>query len=230
MNADGGLMTAQDARTVLGLEAPVDEVGLRRAFRRAVKACHPDLPGGDAARLRMVIAAYRRLEKGGPDRPAASPGPAPRPRAPALVISPAAAALGGVSVVMLAGRKARVALPPGLRHGDRVCVSGRISTVDIRGDRNASVIGDHLCLTVTVGASVLRSGGRLAIDTPVGPLQVWVSGGDAARGLVRVRGRGLPPRGTRPGGDLFVRLKPEAVRHETATRAKLRRFTAAWAA
>jgi curved DNA-binding protein len=230
--ADGGMMTAQQAQAVLGVEASVDDVALRRAFHQAVKACHPDRPGGDAERLRAVIEAYRRLEGAPAGRPVRQPPPAsPARRGPTMIISPAAAAIGGVMRVVVDGQEAIVRLPAGLRHGDHVRIADRVSTVDVRGNAAAAVLGDHLCLTVPVSAALLRGGGRIFVDAPQGALQVWVSGDDAARGLVRVRGQGLPARGARQVGDLFVRLKPAALAEaETAARSKRRRFAAIWAA
>ena len=63
MPSDSTLDIAE-ARRQLGLEPGADAEAVQRAFRKAVKAAHPDLVGGDGAALRLVIAAYRRLGGG----------------------------------------------------------------------------------------------------------------------------------------------------------------------
>jgi curved DNA-binding protein len=223
----GGRSTAEieAARRLLAVAPDADARALRLAYLAAVKTAHPDRAGGDSTRLRQVIEAYGRLK-------AAARAPEPPPAPDILTITPAQAMRGGVAEVALgAGRLARTDLPAGLRHGDIVRLSGQSFRVFIRGGRDAAVLGDHLCVTVAVDAAVLRHGGRLTIDTPTGPAGLWVSAGDAARGLVRRPGDGLPARGDRPAGDLFVRLIPAAAAtQDRPARAKLRRFAARWAA
>ena len=52
----------------------------------------------------------------------------------------------------------------------------------------------------------------------------------AERRLVRLGGQGLPARGAHGQGSLFIRLVPDTGAPESAARAQLRRFAAAWAA
>lgn len=223
---------ADEARLVLGVDAGADDEALRRAFRSAVKRTHPDRPGGDDERLRQVIEAYRAL------RPAATVSLERRPRLPRMTITPADALLGGWRPVRLPdGHTVHLHLPSGLREGERLSVDGRELAVAIAGDEAVAVLGDHLCLSVQVAPAFLRQGGRLCIDTPAGPCAFWVSGQDAAKGLVRVLGQGLPPRGRHGQGHLFVRLlaaweEPEAdiPAPTSAAQNKLRRFAAEWAA
>jgi curved DNA-binding protein len=68
---------AGEALDLLGLPPAADGETLRRAFNAAVKAAHPDRPGGDHERLRLVIEAYRLLQT----RPPASNPPPVRPAA-----------------------------------------------------------------------------------------------------------------------------------------------------
>jgi curved DNA-binding protein len=221
-------MTAQDALRCLEVEAGADAAVLRRAFHAAVKASHPDRPGGDAARLRAAVEAYRLLQPRSSPQPASPP---PRRRAAVLEITPAEAVTGGRrSLPGADGGDAAVLLPAGLRAGDRVRVAGRLLTVTVRGNGRMSVIGDHLCITVAVAPGLLRTGGRLTVTTPQGVRAFWVSGRDGARGLARLAGEGLPARGERPRGDLFIRLKPAASDVETPAQSKLRQFMADWAA
>lgn len=54
-----------DPYTVLGLTHGASAVEIAAAYRRAVRACHPDTPHPDPDRLAAVIAAYRRLRDRG---------------------------------------------------------------------------------------------------------------------------------------------------------------------
>ena len=222
------LISVREALSVLGLGSNADPRGLRRAYLRAVKAAHPDKPGGDAERLRVVIEAYEVLRS----RPPPAVGPPPRPASQRLEITPTEAVVGGVRSVMLDGvGEAAVRLPPGLRTGDRVGVSGVAMIVIVAGRDGAAVVGDHLCLTVQVDPAVMAVGGCLEVSTPTGNRQIHLTRQDVLRGLVRAAGGGLPARGRHAQGHLFVRLEVAAAgRFETPSRSLLRRFAAAWAA
>jgi curved DNA-binding protein len=92
------------------------------------------------------------------------------------------------------------------------------------------VRGDDLWMTAKVAPAVLKRGGRINVDTPLGRRSVWIDRNAAERGLVRVEGQGLPARGRRPKGHLFIRLSPAAGLADSAALSLLRRFAAAWAA
>jgi curved DNA-binding protein len=228
----------REALEVLGVGSDADPRRLRSAYLTAVKAAHPDRAGGDAERLRRVVEAYEALRarrlpepretEPQPEKPARS-RPAPLPR---LEITVAEAMLGGVRMVTLQnGEAISVRLPPGLRVGDKVGVSGAGMAVAVISEAGAAIVGDHLCLTVPVERAILAAGGRLTVETPTGPLTVRVSRQDATRGLVRIAEAGLPARGRHARGHLFVRLEARpAARFETPAQAMLRRFTAVWAA
>ena len=222
-------LQAHEARRILGVGPEVAGASLRRAYLAAVKASHPDRAGGDAARLRTVIAAYILLKS--PDA-APSNSAAPQPPPERLIITPTQAMIGGSTTVELRfGKHVAVNVPAGLRQGDRVRVEGRVLAVTVRGEAGAAVLGDHLCLTVAVDSRILECGGRIRVTTPTGDQVVWVSRAAAERGFARATGLGLPPRGDHPQGHLFVRLRAAAAEPaELASRDLLRRFTAAWAA
>jgi curved DNA-binding protein len=92
------------------------------------------------------------------------------------------------------------------------------------------VRGHDLWLTAAVDPQILEAGGRVPVDTPLGRRIVWVTERAGERGLVRLRGQGLPARSGHPPGDLFLRLQPAAPVNESAARTLLRRFAAVWAA
>ncbi|MBI1405785.1 MAG: molecular chaperone DnaJ [Caulobacter sp.] len=221
----------REALARLGLRAEPDAAGLRAAFRQAVKQTHPDRPGGDAASLRAVVAAYDLL-KTKPDVVAGSPPanpPATAPDADVLTISPALAASGGEVLISLSdGRRLKVGLPAGLRAGDRVRAGAAMLTVTVRGGPDLTLRGDDLWLTTDLPGDAPQ-GGRLDLDTPGGPREIWIGRRALARGLVRISGQGLPARGPHSAGDLFVRLRP-AARPESGARARLRAFQANWTA
>ncbi|NBB15233.1 molecular chaperone DnaJ [Caulobacter sp. SLTY] len=221
-------MDPRRARVVLGLRGPADEAATRAAFRRAVKATHPDRAGGDAARLREVVEAYEVLKTAPSPSP---PAPAPRPAVATevLEISPALAAFGGEAMARLAdGRKIAVSLPAGLRDGDRVRAGDALLTVAVRGAEGLTLRGDDLWLTADLPSDA-PWGGRLPVETPAGPRAVWIDRRALRRGLVRLSGAGLPARGPHSVGDFIVRLRPSAGA-ESGARSRLRAFTAAWAA
>ena len=129
------------------------------------------------------------------------------------------------------GRQVTVRLPPGLRDGEALSVEGQPLTVSIVAEDGQAVLGDHLCVTAEVPLSMRAVGGRLVVDTPIGPQGLWVSVEDGAKGLARARGLGLPPRGRHAQGDLYVWLAVvDAPVAESVLEAKLRRFNAQWAA
>lgn len=222
------------ARAILGVAPGADERELRAAYREAAKRAHPDRPGGDAVLFRDVLAAYRMLQ--GVDAPAPMGFPPATVETPAmpsqacLDIDAAFAFSGGALETDIAGRRLRLTLPAGLRQRDTVRVGDTLLTVRIKADPAALVRSHDLWLTVQLDAKVLAEGGRVELDTVIGPRTVWISTKAAERGLVRLNGQGLPARAAHPAGDLFLRLERTGTVHESAARSQLKRFAAAWAA
>jgi curved DNA-binding protein len=218
-------LSLADARAVLGLTVLAGPAEIRRAFRDAAKRAHPDRPGGDAARFRLVLDAYHRLTGEG----LAIPGPAMAAEAP-LAISPAQALLGGDCDTPLAdGRTLRIRLPAGLRDGERLRAGQALFRIAVLAEGDTLVRGDDLWLSAKVAPHILAEGGRVAVETPLGRRIVWVTRKAGERGLIRLEGQGLPARGGRPQGALFLRLAADAP-PESQARQRLKRFAAAWAA
>ncbi len=224
-------MTLEDARRALGVAALATPGEVRRAFREAAKRAHPDRPGGGAEAFRKVVSAYQRLN-GGDDALLPAPEPAPVASEPAaLAITPQVALDGGeVEHELEPGRRIRITLPPGLRSGDKVGVGEERLRVTISADPDLRVRGDDLWMTVKIPSRTLAAGGRIAIDTPLGRRIVWITRKVSQRGLLRIAGQGLPPRGRHKRGHLFLRLAPEVGPAQSGARALLDRFAAAWAA
>lgn len=228
-------MSIDEARALLGTPPGADPEALQAAFRTAVKLAHPDRSGGDAGRFHRVVEAYRLLRAElSVLPPAATPSagpPTPAPAGPArLNISPAQAVMGGeLHLIDEAGRRLRVQLPPGLRSGDRLRAGEAVYAIAIGSEGGSVVRGDDLWLTLCLAPSLMDDGGRVVLETPAGPRPVWVTRAAAARGLIRLRGEGLPAARGRPAGDLFVRLETRPS-SDSEVRQRLRRFAEAWAA
>jgi curved DNA-binding protein len=219
------------ARDLLGVGPRAGAADVRRAFHEAAKNAHPDRPGGDEHRFRQVLAAYHRLQPAARAERIIQP-PAPAAPEPAiLTLVPIVALRGGaVEHTLASGRRIRVKLPPGLREGDVVRAGGAELTVVLRGAPDMLVRGDDLWISVQAPARALAQGGRVALETPIGRRIVWLTKKAGERGLVRLVGQGLPARGKRPQGHLFLRLTPAGGEAHSAARTLLRRFAAAWAA
>ncbi len=226
MPVTGRMTSLPDARAVLGVDALASLHDIRQAFRDAAKRAHPDRPGGDAARFRQVLEAYRALQGEG----LALAGPV-APLEAELAISPAEALLGGDHETRLAdGRLIRIRLPAGLRQGERLRAGGAVLRIAIGPQGDTLVRGDDFWMTVKVAAHILADGGRVAIETPLGRRIVWITRKAGERGLIRLEGEGLPARAAHAQGDLFLRPAADDVATESQARQKLRRFAAAWAA
>lgn len=227
-------LTLSAARALLGVAPGAGERELRAAYREAAKRAHPDRPGGDAALFRDVLAAYRLLQDQPPPReihfPPACTAPVTEAAQATLEIDVATAVEGGAMDLAIDGRKLRLKLPAGLRAGDKVRVDGVTFVVRHKGAREALIRGDDLWLTGKIDKRVLAEGGRVEVETALGPRLAWISTKAASRGLVRLPGQGLPARGGHAAGDLFLRLEAVTSNAESAARALLKRFAAAWAA
>lgn len=221
-----------EARALLGLTGPAEGEALTAAFRAAVKAAHPSAEGGDEARFRRVIAAWRLIQSG--DRPLALAAPAAAPPSPPVVaIGPMDALNGGQVAVRLAGRTLNIHLPRGLRSGEHLRLKGAGAggadvylPVLIRAADGLRVLGDDLYMDHPIPTRLLEEGGRLEIDTHAGIRSAWIVAGQAPLRL-RLRDLGLPARGSRRQGHLFVSLQPSDD-IPSAAEDLLVRFTRVW--
>lgn len=233
----GGEPSLDDALRLLGLTGPADREDLARAFRVAALASHPDRPGGDAARFRAVTAAYRQARAAAPRPTVTVAEPllsalAP-PAAPVAVLTPLQALRGDRLVVRHDGRALRVTAPAGLRTGETLRLRGAddgrdlLLPVLIRPADGLSALGDDLFMDWSVSHRRLIDGGRLEIQTHAGPRDAWLVGGMTPPVRLRLRDLGLPPRGDRVQGHLFVTLTPSAQAPSEAED-RLARFTRLW--
>ncbi|HYC75853.1 DnaJ C-terminal domain-containing protein [Brevundimonas sp.] len=221
-----------EAHALLGLTGPADGEAVTAAFRAAVKAAHPSAPGGDPDRFRRVIAAWRLIQSREPTLAIAGPK-SPPPSPPVVVIGPLEALNGGHAAVRLAGRTLDVRLPRGLRSGEHLRLRGAGAggadiylPVLIRAADGLRVLGDDLFMEQPAPTRLLEDGGRLEIDTHVGARSAWIVAGQTPLRL-RLKGLGLPARGGRPQGHLFVELQPSDD-VPSAAEDLLVRFTRVW--
>jgi curved DNA-binding protein len=224
-------LSPDEARAILGLAtdaSPHDVIG---AFRAAAKQSHPDLPGGDAVRFREILSAYHLLLSLPRTPPPISPQSVPRTFSAFAEIGPMTALLGGEAEALLAdGRRIRIVVPVGARHGEVIEAAGERIKLRIRAETAIQVRGADLWVSAEAPARLLEDGGRATVETPLGPKALWITGKIAERRLVRLEGQGLPARGDHPAGSLFIRLIPDTGAPESPARAQLKKFAAAWAA
>ncbi len=136
-------------------------------------------------------------------------------------------------VRLKSGQTFKVRLPAGLQTGDVVRFGDEGEhrlTIAVEGLERVELKGADLWLVVGVSHEFLKEGGRVEIDTPLGPRQFWVSRTSAARGLYRAPGEGLPARSGRERGHLFLKFEANDSLNERPAKSLLARFARAWAA
>jgi len=222
----------REAYALLGLTGPAERDVLTAAFRTAIKAARPETPGGSDVRFRRVIAAWSLIQRDTTPLALAAPARS-TPSLPVVGLTPDAALNGGLVLVRLGRRQLRVRVPAGLRSGEHLRLKGAGAAgtdlylpVLVRGDGQLSAVGDDLYMTCPVPPRLLEDGGRLEIETHAGPRSVWLVGGHQPLRL-RLKGLGLPARGARHQGHLFVTLHPSEDA-PSAAEDLLLRFTRVW--
>lgn len=153
-------------------------------------------------------------------RPGASWGPIPGADQEAeIVLTVEEAYQGGSRSITVGSRRLRVDIPPGVTDGQRIRLAGQGG----RGGDGAPA-GDlylivriaphpryriegrdlHVLLPVTPWEAAL--GAAVAVDTPAGEAKVKVPSGTSSGRRLRLRGRGMPSRGDKPG-DLYAEVR-----------------------
>lgn len=233
----GDALRIANARTLLGVPGPLTPQALSAAFRVAVKAARPDIPGGDVEQFRRVIDAYHLLQS----QPLALPAPepaqvfvAPPPPAIMLVLTPQQALAGGSVCQTIHGRKLQIKLPPGLRSSDRVRLKAvspsgddQLVPVLVRPADGLTTLGSDLFMDWPVSDRLIRDGGRITVETHAGQRHAWLVPDMAEPVRLRFKGLGLPARGAHSAGDLFVRLIATSDA-PSAAEDMLLRFTQVW--
>ncbi len=136
------------------------------------------------------------------------------------------------------GRSAILFGPPGMAYvyliyGMHHCLNvvteaeGVAGAVLIRPEDGLSVVGDDIFMTWPTEQRLMADGGRVEIETHAGTRSAWITADMAAPVRVRLKGLGLPARGSREAGHLFVTLTPSSD-VPSAAEDLLLRFTRVW--
>jgi len=217
----------------LGLDGPVEAEALAAAFRATVKAARPD-QGGDPERFRRIIAAYRLIQAHANARPALMEPSGSVSPPPVLAITPMQAVAGARIPARIGARALNIQVPAGLRTCQHLRLRGAADDGDdlylpvlIRSADGLSVMGDDLFMRWPASPRVLADGGRIEIETHAGVRSAWVAPNLQAPVRLRLRNLGLPARGRRSCGHLFVTLDASSDA-PSAAEDLLIRFTRAW--
>ena len=114
----------------------------------------------------------------------------------------------------------KVRVPAGIEDGGRVRLAGR-GNVGARGGRAGDAYlrvnvepdpvfrreGNDLTCEVAVGIATAALGGRIEVPTLDGKATISIPEGTPGGRKFRLRGKGVPAHGSRPAGDLYVRIR-----------------------
>lgn len=204
--------------SILGLEHGASAAAAKTAFRAVAKTCHPDVNPDPAARERFVEAqrAYRAITGGAASADLADQIESWKrgnSRTGKMVeidvaVSVWIAARGGAVKGTCPLGKASVKVPAGARNGDRIIT--RIGGSDVAcvirvADADGFIAdGGDLSSTLRLSSAQARMGGSAEIETPSGRMRVRVPKNTPDGARLKVAGKGLPGRETRPAGDLYL--------------------------
>jgi DnaJ-class molecular chaperone len=161
----------------------------------------------------------------------------------AVTVSFEEAARGGSRrIQMPEGREVDVRIPPGLRDGQQIRLKGQggqgrnggpsgdvLLTVSVAPHHYFTRDGNDLRLELPVTLQEAVLGGKVTVPTLTGPVSLSVPANSNSGSVLRLKGKGIPARGSTGGGeaagDLYVKLvvslpdKPDA---------DLRQFAEGW--
>ncbi len=229
----------RDPYAVLGLSPGADFAAVKIAYRRLVKSCHPDVAPGDpaaAARFHEIRRAYdtlnRRLMRALAPRHSADERARVRVKAPRrgadrvarLELTLEEIALGAERRIELAPGVAVIAkIPPGAEPGAILRFAGLgtpggnggppgdgLVTLAAKPHPRFQLEGADVHMRVEITARRLAAGGFMRAPTLTGDVQIRLPEGLAPGARLRLKSRGLPARGKRPAGDLYVTLTVSA--------------------
>lgn len=231
-----GVKTRAEALETLGLADMAPEDTIHYAFRQRLKQVHPDLNGGNDARLRRLILArdllishdristkpldlHQEFNISRPLNDSASP----------LAVSLHQALFGGFVSIdvpalefaeadeyphsLIQSKKLHITLPPGLRDGATVSLAcgapgtRRLFRIHIETGNDCRVWGHDIWMTAGIESRFLRGGGQIIIDTPHGPRHINIDARTPSGASLRLHGLGLPAIDTAPAGDMHIRLE-----------------------
>jgi curved DNA-binding protein len=136
-------------------------------------------------------------------------------------------ATGGERMVTVNGRRLHVKIPPGVSDGSKVKLSGAVDGGDLvinvrvkpdpRFERHGADL--HVELPLTLAEALM--GAEVPVPTPTGSVKLRIRPNTQNGQEIRVKGRGLPKRGSSQKGDLVVTARVVLPRLDDEARGKL---------
>ena len=120
---------------------------------------------------------------------------------------------GAERLVNVNGRRLHVKIPPGVRDGSKVKLSGAVDGGDlvihvrVQADPRFERDGVDLRTELPLTLSEALLGGEVPVRTPTGSVKLRIRPNTQNGQEIRVKGRGLPKRGSSEKGDLVVTTK-----------------------
>jgi len=139
-------------------------------------------------------------------------------------------ATGAERMVNVNGRRLHVKIPPGVTDGSKVKLSGAVDggdlviTVRTRSDPRFERSGADLRTELPLSLAEAVNGAEVPVRTPTGAVKLRVRPNTQNGQEIRLKGRGLPKRGSSEKGDLVVTTRVVLPRLDDEARAALARL------
>jgi curved DNA-binding protein len=136
-------------------------------------------------------------------------------------------ATGAERMVDVNGRRLHVKIPAGVSDGSKVKLSGAVDggdlviNVRVKGDPRFERRGADLHTELPLTLSEAIGGAEVPVTTPTGSVKLRIRPNTQNGQEIRLKGRGLPKRGSSEKGDLVVTTRVVLPRLEEETRAEL---------
>ena len=163
-----------------------------------------------------------------------APGARSAPRASATAeVTLAEVAKGAERMVNVNGRRLHVKIPAGVKDGSKVKLSGAVDggdlVIDVRvkADPRFERDGADLRTEVPITLAEALLGGDVPVPTPTGNVKLRIRPNTQNGQEIRVKGRGLPKRGSNASGDLIVTARVVLPRLDDEARGELEPILAA---
>jgi len=145
-------------------------------------------------------------------------------------VTVAEVATGTERVVNVDGRRLHVKIPPGVTDGSKVKLSGAVDggdlviSVRVRADPRFQRSGADLRTELPLTLAEALLGAEVPVPTPTGAVKLRVRPNTQNGQEIRLKGRGLPKRGSSEKGDLVVTAKVVLPQLDDAAREELSRL------
>jgi len=155
-----------------------------------------------------------------------------RPRAAASAqataeVTLAEVATGTERMVSVNGRRLHVKIPPGVREGSKVKLTGAVDggdlviNVRVKADPRFALEGSDLRTELPLTLAEAMLGAEVPVPTPNGSVKLRIRANTQNGQEIRVAGRGLPKRGSSQKGDLVVTTRVVLPKLDEAARDEL---------